>query len=383
MKKRVLYYVGVFLLNIFMCSCVTPINDFEQISYTKFLTIEASITDQPNTSKVRIYKSSDDLTNSVFKTVNQAKVYFLNEKGAKETLSESSISGTYLPSKSFIGKVGSTYTLFIETADGSKYQSTPETMKVSPEIDKIITNYELRDNFSRGDARRGGFNVYVDFQEPPTIGDNYQWVWTHYERANTCSNCVFGSYNFRLNSCVISTPATNLTLNYRCNADCWNITYASELNVLSDSYLNGQRITGKQVARIPFDSTSNYYLQLEQRAITRNAFNYYQDLKIQTQNNGTLFDIPAETRFSFNIKSTTNPEEKILGIFDVYSVKKKIIYIDRVKDIPNDETAVFVNIVEGKIVECSPLELSFGCQDKTPCVEGRFRTKIKPEGWKD
>jgi hypothetical protein len=383
MKIRALYYVGVFLLNIFMCSCVTPINDFEQISYAKFLTIEALITDQPNSSKVRIYKSSDDLTNSVFKSITQAKVYFLDENGVKETLSESLISGTYFPSKSFIGKVGSTYTLFIETSDDSKYQSSPETMKISPEIDKIVTNYELRDNFSRGDARRGGFNVYVDFQEPPTIGDNYQWVWTHYERANTCSNCVFGSYDFRLNTCVTSTPATNLTLNYRCNADCWNITYSSELNVLSDSYLNGQRITGKQVARIPFDSTSNYYLQLEQRAITRNAFNYYQDLKIQTQNNGTPFDIPAETRFSFNIKSTTNPEEKILGIFDVYSVKKKIIYIDRVKEIPKDETAVFVNIVEGKIVECSPLEVSFGCQDKTPCVEGRFRTKIKPEGWKD
>ena len=186
-----------------------------------------------------------------------------------------------------------------------------------------------------------------------------------------------------MNTCVISNPPTSSTLNYRCNSDCWNIAYSSELNVFSDAYLNGQRITGKQVARVPFDSTSNYYFQLEQRAITRNAFNYYQDLKIQTQNNGTLFDVPAETRFSFNIKSNTNPEEKVLGLFDVYSVKKKIIYIDRTKGVPSDESPVYTNVVEGAIVECSPLEASFGCVDKTPCVEGRFRTKIKPEAWKD
>lgn len=375
---------NLFLFLLGLCySCVTPIKDFEQISHVKFLTIDATLTDQLNTTKVLIYRSSDDLTNSVFKPVTQAKVYFTDEKGLKENLTESSVAGTYLPTKNFVGKIGSTYILIIETSDGSVYQSSPETMKSSPEIENIITRFELQDNFSKGDARRGGFNVYLDFQDPATIGDNYQWVWKHFERANTCSNCLFGTYNFRLNTCVISNPPTSSTLNYRCNSDCWNIAYSSELNVFSDAYLNGQRITGKQVARVPFDSTSNYYFQLEQRAITRNAFNYYQDLKIQTQNNGTLFDVPAETRFSFNIKSKTNPEEKVLGLFDVYSVKKKIIYIDRTKGVPSDESPVYINVVEGAIVECSPLEASLGCVDKTPCVEGRFRTKIKPEAWKD
>jgi hypothetical protein len=57
--------------------------------------------------------------------------------------------------------------------------------------------------------------------------------------------------------------------------------------------------------------------------------------------------------------------------------------VDRIKNVPTDESPVFTNIVEGKIIECSPLEASLGCVDRTPCIEGRFRTKIKPEGWKD
>ena len=67
----------------------------------------------------------------------------------------------------------------------------------------------------------------------------------------------------------------------------------------------------------------------------------------------------------------------------MYSVKKKVFYVNRTKGVPLDESPVYTEIIQGTIVECSPLEVSLGCLDKTPCIEGRFRTKIKPEGWKD
>jgi hypothetical protein len=134
--------------------------------------------------------------------------------------------------------------------------------------------------------------------------------------------------------------------------------------------LNGQRITGKKILRIPYDSDLPYYLRFEQRAITKNAFSYYQSLKNQIENSGTLFDIPAETKFNFNIKSITNPSEKILGIFDVYSFRKTISYIDRKQNVPKNEYPNFLinnGILSGEV----------------SCVEGVNRTKIKPEGWKD
>jgi hypothetical protein len=129
---------------------------------------------------------------------------------------------------------------------------------------------------------------------------------------------------------------------------------------------------------VPFDGVTPYYLQFEQRAITRNSYNYYQGLNAQIQNNGTLFDVPAETKFSFNIKSTTNSSEKILGIFDVYSVRKRIFYIDRT-NVPKDETPV-TKVLPGNVYSCSP-PLP-GCQDVVKCNDGLFRTPFKPEGWK-
>ncbi|MEY4539040.1 MAG: hypothetical protein RLZZ306_797 [Bacteroidota bacterium] len=370
----------LFILLLLVASCITPITDFTQISSTSFLTVEASLTDQVGPQSVKLYTSSDKLTGGFFLPITRAKVFVTDEKGVREDFTESFPSGTFTSSSKFVGRVGSTYTLNIEMADGKKYKSQPETMKPVPEIENVLTRFEVNDNYSKGDSRRGGFNIYLDFQDPATAGDNYQWYWKHYERAFICETCSGGAtYDFRTNTCVSPRTPSDVTLNYRCDGDCWNISLSTDLNILSDTYLNGQRITGKQVARVPFDGVKPYYLQLEQRAITRNSYNYYQALTVQTQSNGTLFDVPAETKFSFNIKSTTNPSEKILGIFDVYSVRKRIFYIDRT-NVPNGESPVS-KAIQGQIFSCVP-PLP-GCREVVQCSNGLFRTPFKPEGWKD
>ena len=360
-----------------MCSCITPISDFKLVDSQSFLTIEASLTDQAEIQKVKLYISADNLSTNGFDPIAKAKVYFLDEKGVRENLVESATEGTYLTPTKFAGRVGGTYTLYIETADGKKYQSQPETMKPVPEIENLISRFEIQDNYAKGELQRVGFNLYVDFHDPPTTGDNYQWYWRHYEKALICETCVFGIYDFSISSCVQPRFQSNVTYSYRCDGNCWDITFSTDLNIFSDNYLNGQRITGKRVARVPFDNVSPYYLQFEQRAITRNTYKYYQSLNAQIQSNGTLFDVPAETKFSFNIKSTTNPSEKILGIFDVYSVRKKILYIDRTVA-PNDELPVFKRL-QGEIFVCTfP-----SCEAVVKCSEGLFRTPFKPVGWKE
>jgi hypothetical protein len=379
MKNKFPIYF-IFLL-VLAGSCITPITDFTQVSSQSFLSVEASLTDQAGPQKVRLYMSSDRLTGAYFTPISKAKVYFLDEKGVREDLIESSSSkGTYVSSTTFAGRVGGSYTLNIETAEGKKYKSVAETMKSAPEIENVLTRFEILDNYAKGDPRRAGFNIYLDFQDPNTLGDNYQWYWKHYQRANICETCVGGSYDFFKNTCVMPRVPTDKTLNYKCDGDCWDITFSTDINILSDAYLNGQRVTGKLVARLPFDGISPYYLQLEQRSITANSYNYYQGLKTQTQSNGTLFDVPAETRFSYNIKSTTNPEEKILGVFDVFSVRRRIFYIDRSLSNTQGELPT-TKTLEGDIFTC-PIGL-VGCKELVQCYDGLYRTPFKPAGWKE
>ena len=171
-SKFLLYFLSICVL---VGACVTPITDFDQVASKSFLVIEAAISDQEGPHKIKLYFSSDKLGGSYFTPVVKAKVYTTDEKGVREDFTENTLKGTYLSSSKFTGRVGGTYTLTIETTDGRKYQSVPETMKLVPEIENVLTRFEVLDNYAKGDPRRGGFNIYLDFQDPATLGDNYQW----------------------------------------------------------------------------------------------------------------------------------------------------------------------------------------------------------------
>jgi len=140
MKNK--FPIYLILLLLLVGSCITPITDFEQVSYNKFLTIEASLTDQPDSQVIILSNSSANLKNTFILPIEGATVYILDENGKKEVFKEDVIKGKYLSSPTFNGKVGSTYTLYIG-ANGQNYQSSPETMKAVPEIENLISRYEL------------------------------------------------------------------------------------------------------------------------------------------------------------------------------------------------------------------------------------------------
>jgi hypothetical protein len=358
---------------------VNPIKDFVQIDATSFTTIEADISDDPELSKVRLTSSSNRLLSQLALPISKAVVSVTDQSGTQTVFTEGIPLGTYYPPKGFLGKVGSTYKLNVKMLTGQTYESTAETMKAVPEIENAITRFETFDQYSKVDIRRAGFTVYLDFKDLPSEGDFYLWNWKHYEKIGFCATCTDGGkYDFKKLDCVQPKFPTDAILNYMCDGNCWDISSNNDLNVFSDVLTNGQRVVGRQVARIPFDNWTPYYFRLEQRSITKNAFAFYQSLISQVQSSGSLFDVPAETRFSLNIKSVTKPTERVLGIFNVFSVRKKIFIIDRKKDIPVGELPI-VSVIPGETYACPPG--SVGCQDKAPCIESPTRTKITPEGW--
>ena len=102
-------------------------------------------------------------------------------------------------------------------------------------------------------------------------------------------------------------------------------------------------------------------------------FAYLRSLETQTQNVGSLFDIPAQTKFNPNVFNVNKPTEQILGVFSVYSTRKKLIYIDMQQKINGIGAKVVPNILS---FTPDPLAAA-------PCTEGLYRTQIRPWGWKD
>ncbi len=126
--------------------------------------------------------------------------------------------------------------------------------------------------------------------------------------------------------------------------------------------------------RVPFACPPHpYSLRIEQRAITPSVYEYLKSIEASTQQVGTLFDIPSQTRFNPNVFNTTDKEEKLLGSFSVYSYRYKIININMLQTVPG-ATVKFIR---------EPLPWRDDPFVSFPCVEGVNRTKIKPEGWID
>lgn len=367
------------ILGFLVIACVIPVTDFVQKDATSFITIEADITNEIGSSKIRITNSANRLQSVLMLPVTKATVYITDEKGVQTIFKEGSVTGTYLPPAGFVGKVGSSYQLYIKTLLGSEYISDVETMNPVPAIENVLSQFEIYDQYQKGDPKRVGWTIYLDFMDNAREGDFYQWNWKHYEKAQICATCYGGGlWNFTRNDCNTPRNPTDQIWNFQCDGNCWDISWNNEINVFSDVLTNGQRVVGKQIARVPFDGYTNYYFRLEQRAITKSVFNYNQSIISSVQSNGSMFDVPPETKFSLNIKSKNNPSERILGVFNVYAIAKKIFFIDRTKNIPKGESAIVPPLI-GDVYTCPPGAV--GCQELVPCFESTTRTKITPEGW--
>ena len=373
--KRFLLYVAFITLG--LCSCITQVRDFEQIGSNSFLTVEASLSNQAGPQRVIISFSSPSITINVEnKPVNFAQVFITDDKGGRENLFEMG-DGIYETSANYKGIVGNSYKLNIVLADGKKYQSTSEKMLAAPKIDKINTMFVVQNKFPLTDVRSMGHDVTLNFKDSPEPNQYYQWKWIHYSRTVYCASCERG-YDYDLRKCSVgldypSGQSPPELINYLCNESCFDILYSSTYNILSDNLFNGQLITDYPIARVPFNGRSLYYLKIEQRAISKKMYEYFRSVKTVAQDAGTLFDVPAETQFSPNIFSVENPNEKILGAFEVFGSDEELIYIDR-NDVAAQKYSPVRIVYRGMQIPSGP---------KAYCTEGKYRTKKEPNDFKE
>ncbi|MEA5259782.1 DUF4249 domain-containing protein [Arcicella aquatica] len=379
MKRFIIYFL---LFSVGFWSCITEIRDFEQIDSAAFLTVEATLSNQKGPHKVVLSFSSPSIKINVDNVpVKNAQVFITDDKGGRETLSETD-NGIYVTSATYQGVVGNAYTLHINLSNGKKYESSPEILKAAPAIDTVKYQFSVKDNYPLTDSRSVGFDVTLDFKDSPEADNYYQWKWTHYERTVFCASCERG-YDYSLKKCSIEQnfPQGQTfpeLINYGCNETCFDISFNETYNILSDKLMNGQQVTNYPIARVPYNNKSIYYLKIEQRAISEKMFRYFRSIKDVTQGSGTLFDVPAETQFSPNMVSLSDPNEKILGAFQVFGSQEKIIYVDRQIGTLNYSPVLVV--YQGRVLPPPPGAIS---GPKAYCVEGKYRTKTEPEAFKE
>lgn len=377
-KAKSLLILAMFL---WVCSCVEPFSaSFDKNSI--ILTVDATLTDLDEQQTIKIFESTSYSGSTYANPVLKAKVELLVDNKDKIAFTEGT-GGVYSLPASFRTKQGSTYQLFIQRADGRQYQSGKETLIKVADITKVYDEFVLK-GVPRGNDYDPANYVYIDTPDPANEKNNYMWSWKLWEKQSVCTTCQNGRYQKTGTSkqppgCREEKGYENTQFDYYCDGNCWDLFFNRDLNVFSDIYSNGNTITGKLVAKIPYYQVDGSLIEIKQQSISPEAYRYMKLIADQVQNSGGLVDTPPAALIG-NVKNMSDDNEAVAGFFMVTSIKKVKYWISRNNAY---NKAMPVGLLDHTIV----LEPSgTGELDRpplVPCIESNTRTKIKPEGWVD
>lgn len=232
----------------------------------------------------------------------------------------------YRTPESFKGEIGSTYTLEIITEEGEAYRSEPQTMLPTPPIDSLLLAFKELPDLDQV-TPGSGVEVFATWQDPSEEENFYFWRVNGIYKISTPDRSAPGS-------CCPYDPIDNGA------KDCWiyekNIR-GNEL-VFSDKRVNGQKITlpvgliednGLRFAdRIFALENKQYYVEVEQYRIPREAFEFNKRAKTLNEINGEIFD-PPPLNIRGNIFNVNNPNQTVIGYFGAYAKQTKGKFLPR------------------------------------------------------
>ncbi|NBA89040.1 DUF4249 family protein [Emticicia sp. CRIBPO] len=403
MKKqtKITRIISFFLLSSFMFfACVDTFQ--VDISTSKgYLIVDGTITDLNEPQLVYIgrikpdvdFKSSD--YTSVIRTNSEislpesrveANVIVNGTKSYRLTETE---PGYYRLPPDFKAKAGDDYQLKFKTYDGISYESTAEKMMPVPAIKNLREEFNpvgikkvsaYGNNFPTND-------FYLDFEDPSGDKNFYRWKWTSWEVQKICASCPRGKYYLYEGEEGVTgdcfrdlTINSNITYDYNCGSDCWDIFTGSDINIMSDIYSNGQEQKNKLAAQVPLYQYNPALVSVQQTSLTANAYRYFKLIQDQAVNTGTLADTPPAPIKS-NVTNIARESELVLGFFSASSVSEVRVMLSRTNTKGSELNSLF-RIVTNRDANIEQVSQERPYIPLAVCKNSRLRTPFVPAGWR-
>ena len=207
-----------------------------------------------------------------------------------------------------------TYRLRILTSDGNDYASDFVPVKQTPLIDSISWK---QDN---------DVTLYVNTHDPQNNTWYYRWeyeeTWSYKAPLETLLGVSGGM--------MFYTDSTNQI------TECWRNAHSTDIILGTSIKLSQDKIDHNPLTTIVHDDERlwvRYSILVRQYGLTEDAYNYWQILKKNTQQLGTLFD-PQPSHLVSNIHNNTHPDEPVIGYLSTCIVQEKRIFVAH-RDISN------------------------------------------------
>ncbi|UOE49881.1 DUF4249 domain-containing protein [Mucilaginibacter sp. SMC90] len=215
------------------------------------------------------------------------------------------------------------YRLHIVTNDSQEYASDYVEVKKTQPIDSV--------GFY---VKNGNLQIYANTHDPANNTRYYRWsydeTWKFHARYQS-------SYIVdRENKTVVARPGSEA--NYYCFAGDKSTTIVIGSSAkLSQDVIFQQPIT--TIASTSEKVEMRYSILLKQYALTKEAYQFWENMKKNTEQLGSIFDAQP-SQLTGNIHNLKDPAEPVIGYVSVTNVQAKRVFIDNVQ-VPHDWVAKY------------------------------------------
>ncbi len=303
--KRILFYFVIVFFAFVIGGCKEAYEPAVQSLANNYLVVEGVL----NSKGLTIIKLS--------RAVKVSSKEIKGELHAKVTI-ESSNKTTYTLTEKGNGEYSAIipvnnnekYRLYIKTTDGKEYASAFVSPLQTPPIDEI--------NWKR---EKDGVQIYTNTHDP----NNNTWYyrWEYEETWEFVPEYLSNLDYIESTSRFVDAPFT------RFPSVCWRSEKSNVIILASSKRLSSDVIYLNPTSFIPPKSEKlsiRYSILAKQYALTREGFEYWQNIKKNTEQLGSIFDAqPSE--LDGNIRCLSNSEELVIGYFTACSIEEKRIFI--------------------------------------------------------
>ena len=273
------------------------------------LVVDGSFSTGLDSSEVRLLRT-DILGKRVFPPESGARVTIFDDQGKQENYEEIEPGYYRLPGNRVWAQPNGTYYLEIELANGRRYQSKPETIVTGPAMESLSFNLTIEtvlvDEIREIEKRF--FNLFVNGSV--TGAPDRTFLRWDVEHIYAVGEIVCSPLHI-LKTCYIEPPI---------NPNALFLLDGSDL-IAGASY--SEQVV-KQEVDYAFGQAASFYVS--QRALTKEAFQYWLDVDQIVNNVGNIFDAPP-AGIPGNIFSLDDPTEQVLGYFSAFDEQKKLAFV--------------------------------------------------------
>jgi hypothetical protein len=314
MNKGVRQYNRMWLFLLVAFGCVKPYEPEVLKSTGNLLVVDGIINCAPNSETTIRLTRTRKLSDTVASLPELYAQVFIEEENGPQYLLQGKDSGIYLSAPLTLSTTGR-YRLKINTSDGAAYASDFAPVKLTPPIDSLTWRQQGND-----------ITIYVNTHDPQNRTRYYRW---EYDETWQYATPIEATLYFR-----------NGRIEYRTDEEltkiCWK--FAASTNILQQStvQLSEDIVRMAPVAELSSQDLKferKYSINVKQFALTKEAYEYWQIVKKNTQELGSIFDVQPSQLIG-NLHCLTKADEPVIGYITAATVQEKRIFIRRI-DITN------------------------------------------------